>query len=95
MVDTSFSMKPRFPEVQQWIENYQTQGRYKNITIGTDKAFLGNLNELSSKAVIFRTSFGKLREENLIRLYSQTKDDKRILLSDGSLAPNGWEVIPF
>lgn len=95
VVDTSFSMKPNFPEVQSWIEEYEANDRYKNITVGTDKASLGVLNELSSKAVIFRTSFGKLSADNLTRLYSHVKADKRILLSDGSMAPEGWEVVSF
>ena len=95
VVDTSFSMKPNFPAVQDWIESYEQKDRYKNIMIGTDKASLGTLNELSSKDVIFRTSFGKLSTDNLTRLYSHVKTDERILLSDGSLQPDGWEVVSF
>lgn len=95
VVDTSFSMKPNFPAVQVWIENFEKKDRYKNITIGTDKASLGKLGELPSKSVIFRTSFGKLRKDNLTRLYSHVRADNRILLSDGSLLPDGWEVISF
>lgn len=95
VVDTSFSMKPNFPEVQQWITTYEAQDRYKNISVGTDKAALGSLAELKSKAVIFRTSFGKLNADNLTRLYSHIKADQKILLSDGSLNPDGWEVVSF
>ena len=95
VVDTSFSMKPNFPDVQNWIETHERQDRYKNIMIGTDKAALGALNDLSSKEVIFRTSFGKLSAENLTRLYSHVKADEKILLSDGSLSPDGWDVVSF
>ena len=95
VVDTSFSMKPNFPSVKTWIEDYESSARYKNITIGTDKASLGPLPELASKDVIFRTSFGKLNDANLKRLYSHVKADKKILLSDGSQEPNGWDVVAF
>lgn len=95
VVDTSFSMKPNFPVVQNWIENYEATDRYKNIVVGTDKALLGPLSELNSKEIIFRTSFGKLSIDNLTRLYSHIRSDKRILLSDGSLTPDGWEVVSF
>ena len=69
--------------------------RYKSVTIGTDKALLGKLTDLSSKDVIFRTSFGKLTNDNLLRLYSNIDADTRILLSDGSLQPQDWELITF
>lgn len=95
VVDTSFSMKPNFPSVKNWIEDYEGSARYKDVTIGTDKASLGPLPELASKDVIFRTSFGKLNEANLKRLYSHVKADEKILLSDGSLEPSGWDVVAF
>jgi len=95
VVDTSFSMKPNFPEVQDWIESFEAKDRYKNIVVGTDKASLGKLDELAAKEVIFRTSFGKLRADNLTRLYSHVKADQRILLSDGSLNPEGWDLVAF
>lgn len=95
VVDTSYSMKAKSEKVLNWIEDYETADRYKSITIGTDKAVLGDLSKLSSKDVIFRTSFGKLTPENLTRLYSNSKVDERILLSDGSLHPKGWELITF
>ncbi len=95
VVDTSFSMKPNFPSVKDWIEDYESSARYKKVIIGTDKAALGELPALASKDVIFRTSFGKLNESNLKRLYSHVKADKKILLSDGSLSPDGWDVVAF
>ncbi len=95
VADTSFSMKKNFPEVKSWISNFESKRRYSTVLIGTDKAALGELADLKSMDVIFRTSFGKLTNENLTRLYSHIAADKRILLSDGSLTPSGWEVIKF
>lgn len=95
VVDTSYSMKEKSGRVLEWIDQYEAEDRYKDITIGTDKAVLGPLSELSSKEVIFRTSFGKLTNDNLVRLYSNAQSDVRILLSDGSLQPKGWKLITF
>ncbi len=95
VVDTSYAMKENFVDVKKWIENYESQSRYKTITVGTDKAILGDLADLSSREVIFRTAFGKLQAENLVRLYSDDRSDKRILLSDGSLLPDNWDVVEF
>lgn len=95
VVDTSYSMKEKSVRVLEWIDQYEASDRYKEITIGTDKALLGGLSDLSSKDVIFRTSFGKLTDDNLLRLYSNSSADVRILLSDGSLHPQGWDLITF
>lgn len=95
VADTSYSMKENFPKVKRWIESYESGSRYSTILIGTDKASLGRLDELQSKEVIFRTAFGKLNNENLTRLYSHVAADNRLLLSDGSLQPEGWDVIEF
>jgi len=94
VVDTSFSMKSRFPQIRQWIDDYENKNRYKKVLIGTDKVMLGELTELDSKDVIFRTSFGKLQETNLQR-YNGVVASKKIFLSDGSLKPAGWETIEF
>ena len=88
-------MKEKSGRVLQWIDQYEVSDRYKSVTIGTDKALLGKLTDLSSKDVIFRTSFGKLTNDNLLRLYSNIDADTRILLSDGSLRPQDWELITF
>ena len=88
-------MKAKSNKVIDWIDDYEDSYRYKKITIGTDKAILGTLSDLNSKDVIFRTSFGKLTNDNLVRLYGNATADVRILLSDGSLKPNGWELITF
>jgi len=95
VVDTSYSMKAKSGKVIDWIVDYEANDRYKKITIGTDKAVLGTLSDLSSKDVIFRTSFGKLTNDNLVRLYGNANSDTRILLSDGSLRPKGWELVTF
>lgn len=95
VADTSYSMKTNFPQVKRWIDKFENSRRYATILIGTDKVSLGKLEDLQSKEVIFRTSFGKLTNENLTRVYSHIAADKRILLSDGSLTPPGWQVIEF
>ncbi len=93
VVDTSYSMKQKFPEIKQWIEDYEANARYKNIMIGTDKAMLGKLSELRRKEEIFRTAFGILKEENLKRYSNQI--GRKILLSDGVISPEGWDVVDF
>lgn len=93
VVDTSYSMKQKFPEIQQWIEDYEASARYKQIIIGTDKAKLGDLSELRRKEEIFRTAFGNLKEENLKKYSNQQA--KKILLSDGVISPDDWEVVSF
>lgn len=94
VVDTSYAMKPKFPAMQDWIENYETQARYKNLLVGTDKAMLGKLADLKSKTVIFRTSFGSMTTDSLAR-YADTTATKKILLSDGKAQVTGWELVKF
>lgn len=93
VVDTSHSMKPKFAEIQQWIEDFEINARYKSIFIGTDKAMLGKLDELRRKEEIFRTAFGNLKENSLKKYINQ--EGRKILLSDGSLTPEEWEVVSF
>ena len=93
VVDTSYSMKQKFPEIKQWIEDFEASSRYKKIVIGTDKALLGELSELRRKEEIFRTAFGNIKEDNLKR-YNNNKG-KKIFLSDGTLKPEDWELIEF
>lgn len=94
VVDTSYALKPQFPAMESWINNLQARTRYKNIIIGTDKAMLGELDAIPSKATIFRTVFGRMSEDNLKR-YEQIQASEKILLSDGSIRPSGWKVISF
>jgi len=94
VVDTSYALKPQFPAMESWINNLQARTRYKNIIIGTDKAMLGKLDAIPTKATIFRTVFGRMSEDNLKR-YEQIQASEKILLSDGSIRPSGWKVISF
>lgn len=94
VVDTSYAMKPKFSEMRDWIEDFESGANYKKLVIGTDKAMLGLLSELKSKDVIFRTAFGKMNVDSLNRYMGSTAKQK-ILLSDGRFSPEGWEVIKF
>ena len=93
VVDTSFSMKPNFNRMRDWIDNFEANTRYRNIVIGTDKALLGDLDALPSKDHIFRTAFGRFSEDSLTRLYSHLKPEKRYLLTSAGVSPSGWEVV--
>ena len=93
VVDTSYSMKQKFPEIKQWIEDFEASSRYKKIVVGTDKALLGELSEIRHTEEIFRTAFGNIKEDNLKR-YNNNKG-KKIFLSDGTLKPEDWELIEF
>ena len=94
VVDTSFAMKPQFVKVQQWLEDFQASQRYKRVVVGTDKALMGPLENLKSKESIFRTAFGRMSEESLQKYRSSSASEK-ILLSDGSIQPAGWNVVEF
>ena len=94
VVDTSFAMKPKFPAIQDWIDELEASARYQVVTVGTDKAMLGKLADLKSRSVIFRTAFGRMDVENLVR-YRGVEADEKILLSDGKIRPEGWEVVAF
>lgn len=94
VVDTSYAMKPKFSEMKQWIINLENKSHYKKITVGTDKALLGDLEQLKSKDIIFRTAFGRMNSDNLNR-YTGSSANEKILLSDGIIRPKGWEVISF
>jgi len=94
VVDTSYSMKPKFNEMREWIESFEASSRYKTVIVGTDKALLGKLAELKSPSVIFRTSFGRMAETSLQR-YAESSAKEKILLSDGAIKPEGWKLITF
>lgn len=94
VVDTSYSMKPHFPEMEKWLNNQASIGRYEKLIVGTDKATLGEFTKLKSSSVIFRTSFGRMNADAL-RKYEQIPAQKKILLSDGSIEPGDWDVIKF
>ncbi len=94
VVDTSFSMKPQFVDMQQWVEDFAADSRYQTVLVGSDKAMLGEFSELKSTESIFRTAFGRLSADQLKR-YDGTDVAKRILLSDGSVTPSGWDIVEF
>jgi len=94
VADTSFSLKPQYPAMQSWIDDYAADSRYREITVGTDKALIGALNEIKSTDSIFRVSFGRSTPESLMP-YESEKADQRIFLSDGSFKPAGWTLVTF
>lgn len=94
VVDTSYSMKPKFTEMQAWIAGFESSARYKTVIVGTDKALLGKLADLKSHSAIFRTAFGRMTETNLQR-YTASKAKEKILLSDGAFKPEGWKLVTF
>lgn len=94
VVDTSYAMKTQFPEMQRWISARVASGRYQQFEVGTDKARMGNLSDLKSLDVLFRTVYGKISEDSL-RQYQSSVYDQKILLSDGSIQPAGWDVEIF
>ena len=95
VVDTSYSMKNNFEKVRQWLNDFEPGARYKNITVGTDKAFLGPIDSLESREMIFRTAFGKLNTDNLANLYSASNAHEKYLLTDTQFDKKGWNVIRF
>jgi hypothetical protein len=94
VVDTSFAMKSKFPQMLDWIEDFERSSRYRTIMVGTDKAEIGKLSTLKSKESIFRTVFGKMEPENLQR-YAQSDASRKYLLSDGSVQADGWTLVRF
>ena len=93
-VDTSFGLKPQFPAMQTWIEDYEASSRYETITIVTDKSEIGPLSEIASRQSIFRTAFGRSKAEDF-QDYRSLAADKRVLLSDGSFVIQGWDLTRF
>lgn len=94
VADTSFAMKPHFPQMREWIDQYASNARYTNIVVGTDKAFIGELSELKSTDALFRVSFGRSSAESLVP-YSSEAADEKILLSDGTFDPPDWTLVKF
>lgn len=94
VADTSFALKSDYPAMQQWIENFANDNRYRKIIIGTDKALIGDVTTIRSIDSIFRASFGRSSPESLMR-YDSTQVDERIFLSDGDFEPAGWTLVRF
>ncbi len=94
VADTSFSLKPQYTAMQNWIDDFAADSRYRKITVGTDKALIGELSEIKSTDSIFRVSFGRSTAESLMR-YESEPADQRVFLSDGSFNPPGWTLVTF
>lgn len=94
IADTAYAMRPAFPEMRQWIDDYADSARYTQVLIGTDRAMLGPLAELRSTDEVFRTSFGRSSPEALVGLRNADADE-HIVLTDGSLAARGWTEVVF
>jgi len=94
VADTSFAMKPHFSAMEKWIDAYAETARYKKILVASDKAMLGELNEIRSTSQIFRANYGRIKEDSLQK-YQATDVVEKILLSDGSIKPSGWTLVEF
>jgi len=94
VADTSFALKPEFPAMQRWIEQYASDNRYRKVIVGTDKALIGELAEIRSLDSIFRVSFGRSNADSL-KQYASEQVDERIFLSDGEFNPSGWTLVRF
>ena len=94
VADTSNSLKSQIPDMQRWIEAFAADDRYRSVKVGTDKALIGDLDDIKSIDSIFRVSFGRSNANSLKR-YDSEEADERIFLSDGNFAPSGWKLIKF
>jgi hypothetical protein len=95
VVDTSYAMKPYFNDTEKWIEAYVASTRYTDIEVGTDKVSLGNINELRSRDVLYRTAFGRISAENVASIYSNVNAEQKVLLTSEPLQLEGWQVISW
>lgn len=94
MFDTSFSMKSHFDDMWQWAGDYAANNRYTRIVVGTDKQEIGEYNTRLSQGVVLKSAFGKFSSESLDK-YKAVRNDKKILLSNGEVTPENWELIVF
>ena len=94
IADTAYAMRPSFPAMREWIDDYAARARYTRVLVGTDRAMLGPLEDLRSSEDIFRTSFGRSSPEALAPLRN-TEADEHIVLTDGSLTARGWTQVTF
>ncbi len=95
VVDTSYAMKAHFSDAEKWIEDYLGSTRYTNIEVGTDKVSLGNISELRSRDILFRTAFGRISKENVASLYSNNDAAHKVLLTSDPLQLEGWQVVSW
>ena len=94
IADTAYAMRPSFPAMREWIDDYAAKARYTRVLVGTDRAMLGPLEDLRSSEDIFRTSFGRSSLEALAPLRN-AEADEHIVLTDGSLTARGWTQVTF
>ena len=94
VADTAYAMRPAFPAMRKWIDDYAANARYTRVLVGTDRAMLGSLEELRSTEDVFRTSFGRSSSEALAPLRN-AEADEHIVLTDGSLTAQGWTSVLF
>lgn len=94
IADTAYAMRPEFPAMRQWIDDYASTARYTEIIVGTDRAVIGPLDELRSTEELFRTSFGRSSADALRALYKPGADE-HIVLTGGSLSASGWREVRF
>ncbi|MCZ4273108.1 hypothetical protein [Maritalea porphyrae] len=95
VVDTSYAMKSNFTDAQKWIDDFVASTRYTNIEVGTDKVALGNLKDLRSQDVLFRTAFGRISAENVSALYANANAPTKYLLTSEPLTLEGWQVVSW
>jgi len=95
VVDTSYAMKPHFTDAQKWIDDFVGGTRYTNIEVGTDKVSLGNINDLRSQDILFRTAFGRISAENVAGLYANVDAEQKYLLTSDPLQLDGWQVVSW
>lgn len=94
IADTSYAMRPHFPAMQAWIDDYAGTVRYTRVVVGTDRTIIGPLEDLRSADEVFRTSFGRSSPDALAALRDSTADE-HIVLTDGSLTAPGWTEVRF
>ena len=87
-------MKDSFPQMQQWINEFKQQSRYRKVVIATDKAMIGELSDIRDRQTIFRTAFGRSSADSLLR-YKSFDADSRYLLSDGSFEADDFNLVRF
>lgn len=95
VVDTSYAMKPHFSEAQSWIDDFVGGTRYTHIEVGTDKVALGDLADLRSRDILFRTAFGRISTENVAGLYSNVDVEQKYLLTSDPIELDGWTVVSW
>lgn len=92
VVDSSYEMRNQGPRVTEWVEKFSATRRYVQVHVGTDKADLGPLSELSSPAALTRSTFGRFDAQRVLTMYGHADFDEKIILSNQPLAMDGFET---